>query len=91
MTANAVATATQSFRRMTAKCAELGWVCIPVATEAYGAWGAEALGFFSKLASLLALKTGTQGIYGQLNLHLEGSNANAILKRCLQEWVGKLK
>ena len=25
------------------KCAELGWLCVPLAVENYGAWGPEAL------------------------------------------------
>ena len=25
------------------KCMELGWVCVPMVVEAYGAWGAEAM------------------------------------------------
>ena len=25
-----------------AKCSELGWVCVPLAVEAYGCWGPEA-------------------------------------------------
>ena len=28
-----------------AKCAELGWVCVPVVSETYGAWGTEAIDF----------------------------------------------
>ncbi|KAL5486440.1 hypothetical protein EMCRGX_G018915 [Ephydatia muelleri] len=27
------------------KCAELGWLCVPLAVENYGAWGPEALRF----------------------------------------------
>ena len=29
------------------KCAELGWRCVPLAVENYGAWGPEALKAFS--------------------------------------------
>ena len=29
-----------------AKCSELGWRCIPLAVESYGAWGAEACNMF---------------------------------------------
>ena len=25
-----------------AKCHELGWICVPLVTESYGAWGSEA-------------------------------------------------
>ena len=38
-----------------AKCAELGWVSIPLVMEAYGAWGKEAQQCYSKLASRLAV------------------------------------
>ena len=37
------------------KCVELGWICIPLAVEAYGNWGKEAQETFSQLASLLAV------------------------------------
>ena len=30
------------------KCTELGWQCLPLAVENYGAWGPEALSAFSK-------------------------------------------
>ena len=39
-----------------AKCAELGWVCTPLAIETYGCWGAEAQGSISRLAARLALQ-----------------------------------
>ena len=28
----------------TGKCADLGWVCVPVVAESYGAWGLTAIG-----------------------------------------------
>ena len=37
-----------------AKCKPLGWVCVPMVVEAYGAWGTEAMESFSLLASRLA-------------------------------------
>ena len=37
------------------KCAELGWSCVPLAVETYGAWGDEAQCTFSRLASLLSV------------------------------------
>ncbi|KAL5469225.1 hypothetical protein EMCRGX_G030449 [Ephydatia muelleri] len=40
------------------KCAELGWVCIPLAVESYGCWGTEAQQSFSCLAARLAIQTG---------------------------------
>ncbi|KAL5457740.1 hypothetical protein EMCRGX_G035030 [Ephydatia muelleri] len=33
------------------KCVELGWRCIPLAVESYGAWGPEALKAFSQVAT----------------------------------------
>ena len=36
------------------KCRELGWVCVPMVVEAYGAWGAETMESLSCLASRLA-------------------------------------
>ena len=33
-----------------AKCTELGWICIPLAVELYGAWGVEACNACSFLA-----------------------------------------
>ena len=38
-----------------AKCGELGWVCIPLVVETYGAWGQEAVKSFAQLASRLAI------------------------------------
>ena len=32
-----------------AKCSELGWRCIPLVAESYGAWGSEAVQAFSRL------------------------------------------
>ena len=36
------------------KCNDLGWVCVPLVVESYGAWGKEALESISQLASRLA-------------------------------------
>ena len=33
-----------------AKCKELGWVCVSMVMEVYGAWGAEAMESLSRLA-----------------------------------------
>eukprot|EP00731_Ephydatia_muelleri_P005623 Em0002g1799a len=38
------------------KCAELGWRCIPLAVESYGAWGPEASKAFSQVATRLAIR-----------------------------------
>lgn len=37
-----------------AKCKELGWVCVPMVIEAYGAWGTEEMECLALLASRLA-------------------------------------
>ena len=39
------------------KYSELGWRCIPLAVETYGAWGAEACSTFSFIASWVAIMT----------------------------------
>eukprot|EP00731_Ephydatia_muelleri_P009104 Em0004g1442a len=39
------------------KCSELGWVCIPMVVETYGAWGKEATAIISSVASSLATST----------------------------------
>ena len=53
VTAGAAAKATEErkLKAGVAKCAELGWVCVPVVAESYGVWGLAAMDFFSKLAS----------------------------------------
>ena len=58
-----------------AKCKELGWLCVPLEAEMYGAWGNEAIEDFSQLASWLATLTRRpmtvhRDISGRLNLHL---------------------
>ena len=70
-----------------AKCKELGWVCVPMVVEAYGAWGTEAMESFSLLASRLATSSNRAkaevlaALYGRLNLNLVRANATAILSR----------
>ena len=39
------------------KCKELGWRCIPLVVETYGAWGSEATQVFSIVAPRLAVRT----------------------------------
>eukprot|EP00731_Ephydatia_muelleri_P007634 Em0003g1882a len=71
-----------------AKCSELGWTCIPLVAESYGAWGSEAVQAFSRLASYLATRTNSPkskvvcSLYGCLNLTLVRANARALLLRC---------
>ena len=67
-----------------AKCSDLGWICIPLVVESYGAWGKEALEAFSMLASRLATSSSRpksmvlSELYGRLNLHLVRGNVRAI-------------
>ena len=71
-----------------AKCKELGWICVPMVVEAYGAWGTEAMESFSLLASRLATSSNRAkaevlaALYGRLNLNLVRANATAILSIC---------
>ena len=69
------------------KCAELGWVSIPLAVETYGCWGTEAQSTISRLASRLAIQLqcskskAITTIYQRLNLTLVRANARALLSR----------
>ena len=71
------------------KCSELGWVCIPVVAESYGAWGREATLLFSTIASRIATLSNKpksvtlSDIYGRLNLQLVRANATSILARLM--------
>eukprot|EP00731_Ephydatia_muelleri_P029404 Em0020g1048a len=62
VTAGAAAKATEErkLKANTGKCADLGWVCVPVVAESYGAWGLTARDFFSKLGSRLATSLGVK-------------------------------
>ena len=71
-----------------AKCKQLGWRCIPLVVETYGAWGAEAIEVFSTaVASRLAVRTNSTKpralatLYGHLSMILVRANAGAILMR----------
>ena len=89
VTAGAAAHATELRKHEAndAKCSDLGWVCIPLVVESYGAWGKEALEAFSMLASRLATSSSRpksmvlSELYGRLNLHLVRANVRAILCR----------
>ena len=48
--AAAKATEERKFKANVAKCADLGWECVPVVAESYGAWGFEAMDFFIPLS-----------------------------------------
>ena len=89
VTAGAAAQATE-LRKHEAndvKCSELGWLCIPLVVESYGAWGKEAMESFSSLASRLAITSSRpksavlSELYGRLNLNLVRANVRAIMSR----------
>ena len=74
------------------KCAELGWVCIPLAVESYGCWGTEAQQSFLRLTARLtrdglAIQMGcnksqaTTILYQRLSLSLVRASARALLSR----------
>ena len=89
VTAGAAAKATEErkLKANTGKCADLGWVCVPVVAESYGAWGLTARDLFSKLGSRLATSLGksksvvTHELYGRMSMNLVRVNATAILSR----------
>ena len=95
VTAGAAAQATE-LRKHEAndvKCSELGWLCIPLVVESYGAWGKEAMESFSSLASRLAITSSRpksavlSELYGRLNLNLVRANMRAIMSRyCPQDY-----
>ena len=96
VTAGAAAQATE-LRKHEAndvKCSELGWLCIPLVAESYGAWGKEAMESFSSLASRLAITSSRpksavlSELYGRLNLNLVRANVRAIMSRyCPQDYL----
>ena len=57
-------------------CSELGWKCVPLVVETFGAWGRTAGQFFGELASRLAAQSHSSktimlnNIYGRLSLTL---------------------
>ena len=73
------------------KCAELGWVSIPLTVETYGCWGTEAKWTLSQLAFRLATKQNCpksiaiEALYGRLNLTFVRANVRAILNRGFQD------
>ncbi|KAL5499464.1 hypothetical protein EMCRGX_G010890 [Ephydatia muelleri] len=86
-TAAAQATEARKHQANDPKCSELGWVCVPMVVETYGAWGKEATAIISSVASRHATSTCRpkstilHEIYGRLNLNLVCANATAILSR----------
>ena len=67
------------------KCNALGWYCVPLVTESYGAWGKEAMDSFKMLAIISGKPKSVvlSDLYSRLNLHLVRANATAILSRWL--------
>ena len=72
-------------------CSELGWKCVPLVVESFGAWGRTAGQFFSQLAVRLAAQANSTqaamltSIYGRLSLLLVRANAHAIIARSSTE------
>ena len=73
------------------KCAELGWVCIPIAVETYGCWGTEAKWALSQLASRLAThqncpkSAAITALYQRLSMTLVRANVRALLSRAISD------
>eukprot|EP00731_Ephydatia_muelleri_P002155 Em0001g2155a len=90
VTAGSAAHATEARKHQAndVKCAELGWVSIPVVVETYGCWGTEAKWALSQLASRLAMrlnspKSTTASLYGRLSITLVRANVRALLSRAI--------
>ena len=91
VTAGSAAHATEARKHQAndVKCAELGWVSIPVVVETYGCWGTEAKWALSQLASRLAMRlnspksTTTASLYGRLSITLVRANVRALLSRAI--------
>ena len=73
------------------KCAELGWVCIPIAVETYGCWGTEAKWALSQLASHLATRQNcpkpavVTALYQRLSMTLVRANVRALLSKTISD------
>jgi len=69
------------------KCAELHWVCVPLAVDSYGQWGDEAHSAFSAIALRLSTRTkvtvsaALSSIFNTLGAVLARHNAISILAR----------
>ena len=69
------------------KCSEIGWQCIQLAVETYGAWGEEAYSCIAMREAILTNCSKSQvlgNLYGRLSIVLVRANARAILARSLQ-------
>ena len=62
----ALATEGRRHRANDAKCGELGWLCVPLIAEIYGAWGIEAIEAFS--LGLLPLHAGPSLLHFQKSM-----------------------
>ena len=68
-------------------CSELGWKCVPLVVETFGAWGRTTGQFFGELASRLAAHSRSSktimlnNIYGRLSLTLVRANDRAFNAR----------
>ena len=75
-----------------AKCADLGWQCVPLAVDSYGRWGDEAHKSFTQLASHLKTRTkvslcaALNSVYNPLGVVLARQNARAILARRVHQF-----
>ena len=74
--AAAFATEQRKIQANSGICEKLGWSCIPLVVESFGAWGQLASNTFKKLASRLSVQvnsstsTTLDSIYSRLNLSL---------------------
>ena len=70
------------------KCAELGWVCVPLAVGTYCNWGEEARHTFTVLATHPALDSShhkarmINDMFGRLNFHPGESHRKAYCSYC---------
>ncbi|KAL5477821.1 hypothetical protein EMCRGX_G024669 [Ephydatia muelleri] len=76
-------------------CSELGWKCVPLVVETFGAWGRTAGQFFGELTSRLAAQSHSSktimlnNIYGRLSLTLVRANARAFNARLATKKLDK--
>lgn len=69
------------------KCADLGWLCVPLAVDSYGQWCVEAHQAFAEIALRLSTRTkvtfarALASILNTLALILARHNATALLAR----------
>ncbi len=69
------------------KCADLGWVCVPLAVDTYGQWCDEAHTAFAEIATRLSTRTkvtfssALSSIFNTLGVVLARHNAIAVLAR----------